>query len=104
MALQYHSLRVGVNFGPKQRDGQTATDENRSWQSLSLNGDGVLSVGLTYVKHPGQEQSHDLQNGLPLLTTARLVPARARAILEASLKPQGEHSMTVEQLISNGRV
>ena len=101
MALQYHSLRVGVNFGPKQRDGQTATDENRSWQSLSLNGDGVLSVGLTYVKHPGQEQSHDLQTGLLLLTTARMVPARARAILEASLKPQGEHSMTVEQLISD---
>ena len=39
--------------------------------------------------------------GLPVLTTARLVPARARAILEASLKPQGEHSMTVEQLISD---
>lgn len=28
-----------------------------------INGDGVLSVGLTYVKHPGQEQSHDLQIG-----------------------------------------
>ena len=28
-----------------------------------INGDGVLSVGLTYVKHPGQEQSYDLQIG-----------------------------------------
>ncbi|PAY19035.1 hypothetical protein CKO51_12850 [Rhodopirellula sp. SM50] len=28
-----------------------------------INGDGVLSVGLTYVKHPGQEHSHDLQIG-----------------------------------------
>ena len=41
------------------------------------------------------------QTGLPVVTTARLVPARARAILEASLKPQGEHSMTVEQLITD---
>ncbi len=28
-----------------------------------INGDGVLSVGLTYVKHPGQELTHDLQIG-----------------------------------------
>ena len=84
MALQYHSQRVGAIFGPKQRDGQTATHENRRGQSLSValgyrgpsatkrnpyymstrfeilkngervcisgnNGDGVLSVGLTYV-------------------------------------------------------
>jgi len=28
-----------------------------------VNGDGVLSVGLTYVKHPGQDLSHDLQIG-----------------------------------------
>jgi hypothetical protein len=28
-----------------------------------INGDGVLSVGLTYVKHPGQEQAHDLRIG-----------------------------------------
>ena len=28
-----------------------------------INGDGVLSVGLTYVKHPGQEHSLDLQIG-----------------------------------------
>jgi hypothetical protein len=36
MALQYHSQRVGAIFGPKQRDGQTATHENRRGQSLSL--------------------------------------------------------------------
>lgn len=28
-----------------------------------INGDGVLSVGLNYVKHPGQEVTHDLQIG-----------------------------------------
>lgn len=28
-----------------------------------INGNGVLSVGLTYVKHPNQEMSHDLQIG-----------------------------------------
>ncbi|WP_182867995.1 hypothetical protein [Stieleria mannarensis] len=28
-----------------------------------INGDGVLSVGVTYVKHPGQDLSHDLQVG-----------------------------------------
>ncbi len=28
-----------------------------------INGDGVLSVGLTYVKHPGQELTHDLHIG-----------------------------------------
>ncbi|MCS7469681.1 hypothetical protein NZK35_23775 [Stieleria sp. ICT_E10.1] len=28
-----------------------------------INGDGVLSVGLTYVKHPDQELTHDLQIG-----------------------------------------
>lgn len=28
-----------------------------------INGDGVLSVGVTYVKHPGQSQTHDLQIG-----------------------------------------
>ena len=28
-----------------------------------INGDGVLSVGLTYVKHPGQDSTHDLQIG-----------------------------------------
>lgn len=32
-----------------------------------INGDGVLSVGLTYVKHPGQELAHNLSiNGLGL--------------------------------------
>ena len=28
-----------------------------------IHGDGVLSVGLTYVKHPGEEQTHDLHIG-----------------------------------------
>jgi hypothetical protein len=28
-----------------------------------INGDGVLTVGLTYVKHPGQEFTHDLHIG-----------------------------------------
>lgn len=28
-----------------------------------LNGNGVLSVGVTYVKHPGQDSTHDLQIG-----------------------------------------
>ncbi|MCC9656719.1 hypothetical protein [Rhodopirellula halodulae] len=28
-----------------------------------INGDGVLTVGVTYVKHPGQDLNHDLQIG-----------------------------------------
>lgn len=28
-----------------------------------INGDGVLSVGITYVKHPGRGHTHDLQIG-----------------------------------------
>ena len=41
------------------------------------------------------------RTSLPVRNTARLVAARARAILEGSLKPQGEQTMTVEQLISD---